>query len=84
MLDGLFVCLHIVCYFFVVPIVVMHAIFLSDGLVVYNSIFPVVHIVVMHAMCLSRLWFYLRNIDTDKQRQLRAFACAYCALSAFL
>jgi amino acid transporter len=37
------------------------------------SLFSVVSIVVMHAMCLSGLWFYLRNIDTDKQRQVRAF-----------
>jgi hypothetical protein len=44
----------------------------------------VVSIVVMHAMYLSELWFYLRNIETDKQRQVKAFACACCALSAFL
>jgi hypothetical protein len=44
----------------------------------------VVPIGVMHAMCLSGLCFYLRNIESDKQRQVRAFACACCALSAFL
>jgi hypothetical protein len=44
----------------------------------------VVPIGVINAMCFSGLWFYLRNIESDKQRQVRAFASACCALSAFL
>ena len=59
-----------------VPIVVMHAIFLFVGWVgcLEYMLFFVVPIVVMHAMCLSGLWIYLRNIETNKQRQVRAFA----------
>jgi hypothetical protein len=59
----------------VVPIVVIHAILLSVGWVgcLEYSLSFVVLIVVMHAMCLNGVWVYLRNIEADKQRQVRAF-----------